>query len=128
MTEHTDLIHPTHCFCQIPDAELKPWVIKRYQEHHSTMELLQSTDDPHEQENLAEQRPEVVSRCLGQLEAWHQEMMRDHPNGVDPMSTVMLEGGPWHVRGHLRDYLERLRATERSLWAERLAKAHPSAA
>jgi len=41
MTEHDGLIHPTHCFCQIPDAELRPWVVKRYQEKRSTVEAHQ---------------------------------------------------------------------------------------
>jgi hypothetical protein len=43
-------IQPTHCFCQIPDAELKVWATKRYKEKHSTMELLKSTDNPHDKE------------------------------------------------------------------------------
>ena len=51
--------------------------------------------------------------------------MLDHPSGTDPMQTVLGEGGPWHVRGHLRAYLERLRATGRGDWAERLEKQHP---
>jgi hypothetical protein len=45
-----DLVHPTHCFCQIPDEELRPWVEKRYVEHRSTLDLLSSTNDPHEKE------------------------------------------------------------------------------
>ena len=53
MTEHTDLIHPTHCFCQVPDEELRPWVLKRYVEHNSTLDLLKSTDDPHEKELIS---------------------------------------------------------------------------
>ena len=50
MSENTEDIHPDHCFCQIPDNELRDWATKRYTEHHSTMELLKSTDDPHEKE------------------------------------------------------------------------------
>ena len=53
MTEHGELVHPTHCFCQIPDAELRPWVIKRYQENRPTVELIRSTDDPHQKEIIS---------------------------------------------------------------------------
>jgi hypothetical protein len=80
--------------------------------------------DPHEQVDLAAKRPEVVAEALARLERWHAEAMRDHPTGVDPMWTVLREGGPWHVRGHLEAYLERLRATGRGRWAERLERSH----
>ncbi len=53
MSEHNEDIHPTHCFCQIPEEELQPWVTKRYREHHSTMELLRSTDDAHQKEIIS---------------------------------------------------------------------------
>ena len=53
MTEHPALIHPTHCFCQVPEEELKPWVAKRYQEHVPTIQLLHSTEDPHEKEVIS---------------------------------------------------------------------------
>jgi arylsulfatase A-like enzyme len=84
--------------------------------------------DPHEQENLADKRPEVVSRALAELERWHADMMQNHPTGTDPMQTVLREGGPWHVRGQLERYLERLRATGRERAAEQLAARHPGAA
>ena len=35
---------------------------------------------------------------------------------------MLREGGPYHVRGQLPAYLERLRATGRAAWAERLAQ------
>jgi len=53
MNAAAHLIHPTHCFCQIPDQELRPWVDKRYREHYSTIELPNSTDDPHEKELIS---------------------------------------------------------------------------
>ena len=42
--------HPKHCFCQVPQEDLKKWVIKRYKEGYSTLELLKQANDPHEQE------------------------------------------------------------------------------
>ncbi len=46
-------VDPTHCFCQIPEADMRPWVEKRYVEHVPTMALLESTDDPHEKEVIS---------------------------------------------------------------------------
>ena len=83
--------------------------------------------DPHEQHDLAAQRPDVVGRALTELDAWQAEVMRDHPTGTDPMQTVLHEGGPWHVRGQLPRYLERLRATARDDVAKRLEERHPGA-
>jgi len=51
--EHSELIHPTHCFCHIPEAELRPWVAKRYVEQHTTLELIRSTTDKHEKEIIS---------------------------------------------------------------------------
>jgi hypothetical protein len=39
--------------------------------------------------------------------------------------TVIAEGGPFHCRGELRAYLERLRATGRGDHADALAARHP---
>jgi arylsulfatase A-like enzyme len=88
--------------------------------------LFDLADDPHEQRDLAALHPQVVAEARRRLADWHADAMRDHPNGTDPMQTVLAEGGPWHVRGHLPAYLERLRATDRSEAAARLAAAHGS--
>ena len=61
----------------------------------------------------------------GLLEQWQSDLLCSHPTGIDPMWTVMNEGGPWHVRGHLQAYLARLRETGRAGVAERIASAHP---
>ena len=63
--------HPKHCFCQIPDDELRRWAFKRYKEHLSTLELLNSTNDPHEKEVIC-----VVS-MLDVDEATMLDMMGD---------------------------------------------------
>ncbi len=84
--------------------------------------------DPHEQRDLAAQRPEVVARALALLEEWHADAMKSSSDGVDPLWTVLREGGPWHVRGQLPAYLARLRDTGRAAHAERLAARWPEAA
>ncbi len=46
-------VDPTHCFCQVPDEEMRPWVEKRYVDHVPTMELLKSTDNAHDKEVIS---------------------------------------------------------------------------
>jgi len=53
MTEEPNIIKPHHCFCEIPDVELRPWVEKKYKNHLSTLELIKSTDDPHQKEIIS---------------------------------------------------------------------------
>ncbi|WDE97891.1 hypothetical protein PQO03_18865 [Lentisphaera profundi] len=45
--------HPKHCFCQVPESELSYWAIKRFQEDHRTVDLMNSTDDPHQKELIS---------------------------------------------------------------------------
>jgi choline-sulfatase len=44
---------------------------------------------------------------------------------VDPMMTVLREGGPFHTRGELPEYIQRLKETGRAHHAETLAARHP---
>ncbi len=76
--------------------------------------------DPHETTNLAESQPEVLERGLSKLTTWHAEMMKHAARGRDPLQNVIKEGGPYHVRGNLPDYLTRLKETGRSDQAARL--------
>ncbi|HEV2294026.1 MAG TPA: sulfatase [Tepidisphaeraceae bacterium] len=83
--------------------------------------------DPHEQHDLAPQRPDLVGRATAMLDAWHDEMMRTATHPIDPMRTVLAEGGPLHARGQLPEYLKRLHETGRGEFAARLAANHPRA-
>jgi arylsulfatase A-like enzyme len=76
--------------------------------------------DPHEQHDVAAKHPELVRHALAQLDAWHADMMRKSSHAVDPMWTVLREGGPYHTRGALPGYAERLRKTGRAAAAEKL--------
>ena len=60
------------------------------------------------------------------MEDWHHDMMVTSEHAVDPMMTVLREGGPFHTRGRLPTYLAHLRATRRAHHADRLAALHPS--
>ena len=87
--------------------------------------LFDLTDDPREGHDLAEARPDLVQKALSLLEDWYQAMMATSIHNVDPLMTVMREGGPFHTRGALPDYIERLKATGRGQHAETLAARHP---
>jgi hypothetical protein len=87
--------------------------------------LFDLTEDPHEQHNLAAERPAIMQQALVMLEDWYQHMMATSKHNVDPLMTVMREGGPFHTRGELPGYLERLKATGRAHHAEILAARHP---
>jgi choline-sulfatase len=86
--------------------------------------LFDLRNDPHEQHDLASSRPQIVARAMTMLEQWHAHMMRTATHPADPMWTVLREGGPFHTRGRLAAYLERLRATGRAGWADTLAARH----
>lgn len=90
--------------------------------------LFNLTEDPHEQHNLAVAQPERVQRALAMLATWHYDMMATSTEDVDPMMTVLREGGPIYTRDELPAYLERLRATGRAHHADALAAKHPEEA
>jgi arylsulfatase A-like enzyme len=81
--------------------------------------------DPHEQHDLARERPDLVGRAMVLLDDWVGQMMHTASHGQDPMWTAIHEGGPQDTRGRLRAYQERLRKTGRAEWAERLARKYP---
>ncbi|MDO3409920.1 sulfatase [Saccharibacillus sp. CPCC 101409] len=83
--------------------------------------------DPYEQRNIASSHPELCREGMYLLAEWHDDMMKSmpYPCDTDPLWTVMSEGGPYHARGHLPRYIERLKATGRAEAAEELARRHP---
>jgi choline-sulfatase len=96
--------------------------------YHAFPELMlfDLATDPHETRDLAGEQPDVVVTAMAKLEAWHAEMARTATRAEDPMRTVMAEGGPFHTRGQLAKYVERLRATDREHWARALEERHRS--
>jgi len=81
--------------------------------------------DPHLTKDVSGDNVDTVMKCLGLLERWNAEMMATASDDVDPMWTVIREGGPFHTRGWLAKYCDRLRATGRAGCAEELAARHP---
>jgi arylsulfatase A-like enzyme len=102
--------------------------LRTYHDGYKMLEpvmLFNLTEDPHEQHDLAATRPDLVDRAMGMLAEWHHEMVLTSQHNVDPMMTVLREGGALHTRGMLPAYLARLRATGREKHAELLAARHP---
>jgi arylsulfatase A-like enzyme len=91
-----------------------------YHPHWSEEMLFDVEADPHEQVDLVGERPDVLADGRARLEAWTAYAQRD------PVETILAEGGPCHVQGHLPAYLQRLRATGRRDWAEVLEHRHPA--
>ncbi len=98
--------------------------------------LYDLASDPHEQHNLAEEHPQVVRDAVYRLMEWHDQAMatvvRDCSDAVDPMYTVLREGGPEHTRHGIEGeplslgvYLARLEATGRAQAAADLRARYP---
>ena len=81
--------------------------------------------DPHELNDLAPTRPDLVGHAMTCLDAWWADEMRRSPRTVDPLWIVMREGGPFHARytsPAFQAYGERLKKTGRAHWAEDLMR------
>jgi len=87
--------------------------------------LFNLSKDPHEQHDLAKQSPQLVDRAMNILDQWTGDMMKTSTCGGDPFWRVMQEGGSYHTRDRLPDYLQRLKETGRGQWADELAARHP---
>lgn len=99
-----------------------------YHDGHKMLDPVMLFDldaDPHEQVNLADARPHVMNQGLRYLTEWQREQMLTSLFDVDPLMTVLREGGPFHTRGELPAYIERLKATGRAQHAATLAQRHP---
>ena len=120
--------HIIRTMCDLVDPRFDDRICLRtyHDDYHDwpPLMLFDLVNDPHQQHNLAEQRPELVDRAMRLLADWQHEMMRSSKSNVDPMMTVLREGGAYHTRGMLPAYLERLRATGRAHHAEALARRH----
>jgi len=87
--------------------------------------LFNLKDDPYERNNLAEARKDVCREAVYRLMEWHDGMMASMPHAVDPLWTVMREGGPYHARGHLKAYCTYLEKTGRADAIPELKRRHP---
>jgi len=87
--------------------------------------LFDLNEDPYEQHNLAKERKDKCLEAVYYLTEWHDEMMMTMDSDVDRLWTVMKEGGPYHAKGHLPEYVKRLEKTGRGHAVEELIRRHP---
>ncbi|WFR59918.1 sulfatase [Anaerocolumna sp. AGMB13025] len=94
---------------------------------HPQEMLFNIKEDPHQLKDLAKEKKEFCWKGTYLLDQWYTENMKKmvHQSQTDPMWTVIAEGGPFHSKGHLPEYLKRLENTGRSWAAKELAKRHP---
>ena len=77
-------------------------------------------DDPYEQRDVKAEHPDLLARGAKLILDWQDEQMLKSDSQIDPLWTVMREGGPYHTQGPLEEYLKRLEATGRSEGARKL--------
>lgn len=123
-----------------PGSDGKRWLYMRT--YHDGLHpfpkhmLFDLAADPHEQRNVADQYPEVLRDAAWRLMNWHDDAMaavvRDCSDVVDPMYTVLSEGGPFHGAASgpggpasFGGYLKRLEDTGRAEAAEDLRRRYP---
>jgi hypothetical protein len=94
-----------------------------YHGHWSDEMLFDVARDPHETADLWVEGEQMSTLGSSLLEDWTSDQL-NHTGLNDPMDVVRAEGGPFHVRGHLGPYVERLRATGRGGWARTLQERH----
>ncbi len=102
--------------------------LRTYHDGYKELEplmLFNLNQDHHLQNDLAQQQPAVMDRAMSLLESWYTQQMMTSTTNVDPLMTVLREGGPFYTRGYLPRYIERLNATGRAQHARRLARIHP---
>jgi arylsulfatase A-like enzyme len=87
--------------------------------------LFNVAKDPHELNDLAPSQPALADHGQAMIEQWASDMMTVSASQIDPLWTVMREGGPVHTRDQQTvDYIKRLRDTGRAAAADFLEK-HP---
>ena len=88
--------------------------------------LFDIEQDPYQQYDLSRQHRDVCMQAVYLLNEWHDRMMSSMDYDVDPLWTVMREGGPFHARGHLAKYCEYLKQTGREWAIPELTRRHPN--
>jgi arylsulfatase A-like enzyme len=95
---------------------------------HPREMLFDVVADPHEQTDLAPTRPDLCREAAHRLCEWHDDRMLAMADRctVDPLWTVIHEGGPQHAKPkmQLEKYCKRLEETDRAWAAAELRKRH----
>jgi arylsulfatase A-like enzyme len=104
-----------------------------YHPHFEQEMLFDVSTDPHETENLAQDRREICLEAVYRLTGWHDRMMRTMPfaRKSDPMWDMLHTSGPLHAMVsniEQSNYYQRLRDTGRGAWIEEMVHRHPETA
>ncbi len=91
---HNDIVHPTHCFCQVSMDDLTKWAVKRYYENVSTTDLLKSTDDPYEKEvisivSLLDIDDKTMFALMGDVNKPEHHIIHCRENVLDILKEVL---------------------------------------
>ena len=125
--EYLVLSHCAHA-CQ-RSVRYSDWLyIRTYHDGYHLFDremLFNIKDDPYEQINLESSRRNIIKEANQKLDSWYDEMMSSNECKVDPLKTVLEEGGPFHSRGQLKKYCEYLKKTNRGSAIEELRRRHP---
>ncbi|OGJ88353.1 MAG: hypothetical protein A2268_05590 [Candidatus Raymondbacteria bacterium RifOxyA12_full_50_37] len=78
--------------------------------------------DPHELNNLVDQKPEFIDKGRSILNDWEREQLASSKEHEDPMRKVIEEGGPFHTRGNLPEYIIYYQSINRQEIAEKMRK------
>lgn len=89
-------------------------------------QLYNISEDPHQLRNLASERSELCAVGARYILDWVDDNLAKSPYPVDPLQTVLHEGGPLHCRGALPGYIKRLRDAGRHADAEALLARYPN--
>jgi len=110
-------------------VRIGPWLyVRTYHDGYHLFPdemLFNVAADPHEEYDLAPGHPEVCREAVYRLNEWHDRMMKTMNYDVDPLWTVIREGGPFHARGQLKRYCEWLEKTGRGHAVPELKRRHP---
>lgn len=109
-------------------ARFNDWLyIRSYHDgfHLFDFEMLYNLkEDPYEQNDVKDKFPEICAQGAKIILDWHDRQMLTSISTVDPLWIVLEEGGPYHTKGALDGYIERLNATGRKEGAKLLAQRH----
>jgi arylsulfatase A-like enzyme len=130
-TGHDELILSQCCHGCQRSVRWNNWLyIRTYHDffHLFPREMLfDLSADPHEQRDLAAERPDICREAAYRYLNWHDAMMATQPEGYyhDPLWEELANGGPCHAHNHLAKYCQRLEESGREWAIPLLRERHP---
>lgn len=88
--------------------------------------LFDIVKDPHETNNIAKENQDLIYKAESMLLNWHDEQMFKMPDKVDPMWQIIKEGGPFHAKNKLKEYLPHVIKTGRKEYVDIYKEKYPS--